>query len=83
MELKNSGYVFQQQNCELRPCRVKALHGFLFFNKQKGDLAMQDKNFLTAEDVAQYMGISVSMAYKVIRKLNEEMKERGYITISG
>ena len=44
---------------------------------------MQDKNFLTAEDVAQYMGISVSMAYKVIRKLNEEMKERGYITISG
>ncbi len=44
---------------------------------------MQDKNFLTADDVAQYMGISVSMAYKVIRKLNEEMKERGYITISG
>ena len=44
---------------------------------------MQDKNFLTADYVAQYMGISVSMAYKVIRKLNEEMKERGYITISG
>ena len=44
---------------------------------------MQDKNFLTADDVAQYMGISVSMAYKVIRKLNDEMKNQGYITISG
>ena len=44
---------------------------------------MQDKNFLTADDVAQYMGISVSMAYKVIRKLNDELKDQGYITISG
>ena len=44
---------------------------------------MQDKNFLTADDVAEYMGISVSMAYKVIRKLNDELKKQGYITISG
>lgn len=44
---------------------------------------MQDKNFLTADDVAQYMGISVSMAYKVIRKLNDELKDQGYITIRG
>lgn len=44
---------------------------------------MNEKNFLTAEDVARYMGISVSMAYKVIRKLNKELKDQGYITISG
>ena len=44
---------------------------------------MQEKNFLTADDVAEYMGISVSMAYKVIRKLNDEMKKQGFITISG
>lgn len=44
---------------------------------------MNEKNYLTADDVAKYMGISVSMAYKVIRKLNDEMKQQGYITVSG
>lgn len=44
---------------------------------------MNPKNYLTADDVAKYMGISVSMAYKVIRSLNEEMKKQGYITICG
>ncbi|MBR0146249.1 MAG: DNA-binding protein [Eubacterium sp.] len=44
---------------------------------------MKEKNFLTASDVAEYMGISVPMAYKVIRQLNDELKAQGYITISG
>ena len=33
-----------------------------------------NKNFLTAADVSEYMGISVPMAYKIIRKLNDELK---------
>ena len=44
---------------------------------------MKEKNFLTANDVAEFMGISVPTAYKVIRKLNDELKKQGYITISG
>ena len=44
---------------------------------------MKEKNFLTASDVAEYVGISVPMAYKVIRQLNDELKAQGYITISG
>ena len=44
---------------------------------------MADKNFLNATDVSEYMDISVPMAYKVIRKLNDELKSQGYITISG
>lgn len=44
---------------------------------------MKEKNFLTASDVAEFMGISVPMAYKVIRQLNDELKAQGYITISG
>ena len=44
---------------------------------------MKEKNFLTASDVAEYMGISVPMAYKVSRQLNDELKAQGYITISG
>ena len=43
----------------------------------------ENKNFLTATDVSEYMGISIPMAYKIIRKLNDELKAQGYITISG
>ena len=44
---------------------------------------MDVKRFLTANDVSEYMGISVPMAYKIIRSLNEELKAQGYITIAG
>ena len=44
---------------------------------------MSEKNFLTASDVANYMGISVPTAYKIIRQLNNELKKEGYITIAG
>lgn len=44
---------------------------------------MSEKNFLTANDVAAFMGISIPTAYKVIRRLNDELKKQGYITISG
>lgn len=44
---------------------------------------MKEKNFLTAADVAEFIGISVPTAYKVIRKLNDELKHQGYITIAG
>jgi len=42
-----------------------------------------EKNYLSASDVAEYMGISVPMAYKIIRKLNDELKDQGFITVSG
>ena len=42
-----------------------------------------EKKFLNANDVAGCLDVSVSMAYKVIRQLNKELKEAGYITISG
>ena len=41
------------------------------------------KNFLNASDVAEYMDVSVPMAYKIIRKLNDELKSQGYLTVSG
>lgn len=42
-----------------------------------------EKNFLNAADVSEYMGISVPMAYKIIRRLNDELKAQGFITVSG
>ena len=44
---------------------------------------MEEKRFLTAADVSDYMCISIPMAYKIIRKLNEELHAQGYITVSG
>ena len=44
---------------------------------------MNEKYFLNANDVAAYMGISVSKAYTIIRQLNNELKKNGYITVAG
>ena len=41
------------------------------------------KHFLNAHDVAEYMDVSEAMAYKIIRKLNDQLDKRGYITVSG
>lgn len=42
-----------------------------------------EKRFLTVNDVSAYMGISTSKAYQIIRKLNNELNEQGYLTIAG
>lgn len=44
---------------------------------------MEEKRFLNAQDVAEYLEVSKSMAYKLIQQLNRELKEQGYITIAG
>ena len=44
---------------------------------------MEDKLFLNAEDVASYMEISKSMAYKIIRQLNDELEADGFIVVHG
>ena len=43
---------------------------------------MQNR-FMRVEEVAAELGVSVSYAYKVIRKLNDELKEKGFVTIAG
>ena len=44
---------------------------------------MQAQNFMRVEEVAQELGISKSHAYKVIHRLNDELKAKDYLTISG
>jgi len=41
------------------------------------------KRFLNAHDVAEYMDISVPKAYEIIRKLNDQLDKKGYITVAG
>ena len=44
---------------------------------------MENKRFMNADDVAEFMGVSVPMAYKIIRKLNDELLAQGYLTVAG
>lgn len=44
---------------------------------------MDTKRFMSAAEVAEYLGVSVPMAYKIIQRLNTELKSRGFITIAG
>ncbi|MBQ8921258.1 MAG: LysR family transcriptional regulator [Oscillospiraceae bacterium] len=41
------------------------------------------EKFIRAEEVAEVMEISVPYAYKIIRKLNQELSDKGYITVTG
>ena len=44
---------------------------------------MNENNFMQVDDVAKELGISKSYAYKIVQKLNAELREKGYLTISG
>lgn len=44
---------------------------------------MSEKSFMRVEEVAQELGVSKSFAYKTVQKLNAELQEKGYLTISG
>ena len=51
--------------------------------RRKEVFSMQAQNFMRVEEVAQELGISKSHAYKVIHKLNAELRDKGYLTIAG
>lgn len=44
---------------------------------------MIDKSFMTVEEVAAELRVSKSKAYQIVRKLNAELQEQGYLTVSG
>lgn len=41
------------------------------------------KKFLTASDVAEILNVSRSTAYRIIRKMNDELNKAGKITVAG
>ena len=42
-----------------------------------------ERQFMTGQEVADALGVSISTGYKIIRKLNEQLGEMGYVTIPG
>lgn len=46
-------------------------------------MKLPDSAFLTADDVAAYLGIAKPTAYKLIQRLNAELEHKGLIIIAG
>ena len=44
---------------------------------------MSEHSFMKVVDVAKELDISQSYAYKIIRRLNAELKELGLVTVAG
>ena len=39
--------------------------------------------FIKADEVTRLLGVSQSEAYRIIKRLNEEMAAKGYIVVNG
>ncbi|MCI8284617.1 MAG: ICEBs1 excisionase [Firmicutes bacterium] len=46
-------------------------------------MTTENKMYITANELAEILGVSVGHAYKIIRKLNHELENDGYIVIAG
>ena len=42
-----------------------------------------NKRFMRVDDIANELEVSQSYAYKVMRQLNTELKDMGYLTVAG
>ena len=60
-------------------------HKSVLMQNTKGECNMENtmKMYVTADEAAQILGVSRGYAYKIIRGLNNELKEKGYRVISG
>ena len=52
-------------------------------SNNKEVLYLSKELFVRAEEVAGALGISKPYAYKLVREMNEELKQKGFLTIPG
>ena len=61
----------------------------LLADRQEGIMAEHktaipaNKRFLTATDVAELLDVSRSTAYRIIKRLNDELNKAGKLTVAG
>lgn len=41
------------------------------------------KQYVTAKEVSETLGVSLTKGYAIIRELNAELKAKGFITVAG
>ena len=44
---------------------------------------MDKRMFITAQEISEYLGVSRAHAYKIIKKLNEQLNKNGFMTVTG
>lgn len=44
---------------------------------------MAESIFMKADEVMSFLGVSKTEAYRIIKRLNEELKKEGYMVITG
>lgn len=44
---------------------------------------MEDSRYVRAAEVAEMIGVSRAKAYKMVAEMNEELKAKNYLVISG
>lgn len=44
---------------------------------------MAGKIYYNANDIVEMLNVSKATAYQIIRKLNEELERKGYLTLQG
>ena len=44
---------------------------------------MENTSFMRVEEVARELGVSKSYAYKIVQKLNADLRAKGFLTIAG
>ena len=44
---------------------------------------MAETVFIKAEEVAEELGVSRALAYRMVREWNEQLKAKGYTTVTG
>lgn len=44
---------------------------------------MNGKIYYNAEDVSKMLGVSMGKSYKILRGMNKELADKGFLTIAG
>lgn len=44
---------------------------------------MKSKYMLTAQEIAEQLGVSEGHAYKIVKKLNRELDANGFVIVAG
>jgi len=44
---------------------------------------MKDTMFVRADEIAKDLEVSRTQAYRIIREMNAELREKGFMTVSG
>ena len=59
----------------------------MIHNKNKryktGGNKMNEKIYYSAEDIENMLGVSKGKSYKILREMNKELANKGFLTIAG